>query len=146
MTKFSEIFESAVWRVRDFDSLFVPTENLEKQYSSFLKSAIADIEGFTQTELTYKEVDEKLVFVNTLTSAEINLLALGLVVKWLGPHFLNSDALKKGMYNKDYKEYGIGADKIATIYHELRREFEGKAKTMSFRVGDMTSWRAGSWR
>jgi hypothetical protein len=187
-TKFSEIFEKAIWKVRDFDSLIRTPESSENMYFHLLISAISDVQHYVPTPLTYKlveaeeppdnqdeedEVEEipeeptarrrrrrtapidpeppedddddeedpaavvkEYIFDEELPADVQELLALGVAVKWMEPFFLNSDALKKGMYNKDYKDFGLDADKIAGIYHNLRKLFEGKAKTMSFRYSN----------
>jgi len=135
-TKFSEIYEKAVWKVRDYDSLVRTPETSEAMYFNLLLSAIADVQHYTPIPLTYKKDGDEYIFDEELSAELQELLALGVAVKWLEPHFLNSDALKKGMFNKDYKDFGLDADKIAGIYHALRKLFEGKAKTMSFRYSN----------
>lgn len=173
-TKFSEIYEKAIWKVRDYDSLIRTAESSEQMYFHLLLSAISDIQHYAPVKLTFKEVEEAVeveeaaeteeaeeveeaageeenelppkkehVFDEELSFELQDLLALGVAVKWLEPHFLNSDALKKGMFNKDYKDFGIDADKIAEIYHGLRRLFEGKAKTMSFRYSNFERLKPG---
>ena len=135
MTKFSEIYEKALYRVRDFESLTRTTEMSEQMYSQLLMSAIADVQHYAPISLTFRQED--YVFDQELSLEIKDLLALGVAVKWLEPQFLNSDALKRGMYNKDYRDFGIDADRIAGMYHTLRRMFEGRARTMSFRHSDM---------
>ena len=174
-TKFSEIYERAIWKVRDYDSLVRTPQSSEAMYFHLLIGAITDVQHYTPTALTYKEIvdDEEAdpptsggrrrrrqrpepeleeepeepvkdyIFDEELSAELQELLALGVAVKWLEPHFLNSDALKKAIYNKDYKDFGLDADKIATIYHTLRRLFEGKAKTMSFRYSNFDRLTAG---
>lgn len=152
-TKFSEIYEKAVWKVRDYDSLVRTPESSEQMYFHLLLSAISDVQHYAPVTLNFKETQgeeedglpakKEYVFDEELTFDLQDLLALGVAVKWLEPHFLNSDALKKGMFNKDYKDFGINADKIAEIYHALRRLFEGKAKTMSFRYSNFDRLKSG---
>jgi len=209
-TKFSGIYEKAIWKVRDFDGLVRTPQSSEAMYFHLLLSAIADVQPHTKIPLTFKEyplsiVEEEedetadppdesgsrrrrrrrgvepaddliddpdpepdddepepdepepdeeeepepeetikdYIFDEELSLELQDLLALGVAVKWLEPHFLNSDALKKGMFNKDYKDFGLDADRIADIYHTLRRQFEGKAKTMSFRHSNFERLSAG---
>ena len=167
-TKFTEIYEKAIWKIRDFDSLLRTPEISDKMYFNFLLSAISDIEHYSPIPLAFSlypnpndddqdtddcgedpcectedeepEIEKEYVFDYELSHELKDLLSLGIAVKWMEPLFLNSDALKKGMYNKDYRDFGLDADRIAEIYHTLRRMFEGRARTMSFRHSNFERW------
>jgi len=194
-TKFSAIYERAVFKFSDYSFIDFESELKETVLRQHLMSAVVDFQHSCKADLTkygiYHEpgpepgepeasgrarrrrrrrspavVDEpdgegeeggepeesetgedkpEYAFEEDLDGEMVEILALGIVYYWLSAKALNSDMLRNVMHNKDYTSYSPAnlLKEIKELRIALKREYEGRIRTYSFRNGDIDKLRAG---
>ena len=141
-TKFSKVYESALFKVRDYAFLNSIIDYREAVMQKFLMSAIVDFQHSCVYDLTNYDLELEQ-FNDELDDEVIEILALGVQFHWLSAKTLNSELLKNIIHNSDYTSYSPGnlLKEIQTLRESVRKEYRAKIATYSFRHGDLESLR-----
>ena len=103
-----------------------------------------DFKHSSRVELTYNIYNNDpeapdYAFNNTLDDEIIEILSIGIVSHWLSAKALNSELLRNVMHNRDYNSYSPAnlLREIRELRTAVRREYEGKIRTYSFRNSEL---------
>jgi hypothetical protein len=116
MTKFRDVIDraSTLWRDYRLNKLFQTDEN---EYYTFLEGLMLnsiDMFDGCLTSLEYEEITEteddgeivtQCAFINTLSSKEIYILALGIMISWMTNNNNDITQMNLHMSSKDFKMY-----------------------------------------
>lgn len=126
-TAYTNIFERCTMKFKDYqlDKLYLADVNSYNDYlKGFLKSAIAK---FTECETDLSDRnDTTLVFNNTLTELEEEILANMIVLEWTGKELRSAEDLRRTLGDSDFKLYS-GANSLKekrNLYNETREEVD----------------------
>lgn len=77
-------------------------DTVDDMQLSYLKSAIVKFYRYCQNDLTDRN-DTTLIFTDTLTDEEIEILATGMLLAWLNPHIHRLQLLKQALSSSDFR-------------------------------------------
>lgn len=134
MTDFSEIYNRAIFRISNYDFLTIETSQRENILYNYLLSAQADFKYACPIDLTDADAEQGR-YNNDLDDEMIEILALGVAYYWVSSKTLNSELLHNTLTSKDYITYSPAnlLKEVQALRTSLRKEFNGKIKTYSFR-------------
>ena len=149
-TKFSAIYERAMYKFTDYSFLFGGANDMRSQslatinaakeaaLQNYLMSAIVDVQHGCNIDLNDFNLETKQFNIE-LSNEIIELLALGVAFQWISAKALNSELLKNRIHNSDYKSYSPGnlLSVIETLRDKIGKEFRGKINTYSARNGNV---------
>lgn len=101
MTPLSEVYNSFLQKITDFDILKLDEEDFFYECFQLLKSSVA---RFTVSN-DICIVEQSSEFNRVLTSLEIDILSLGMVLAWVEPKINNIALYKMKLSSKDYKSF-----------------------------------------
>lgn len=101
MTPLSEVYDSFLQKITDFDILKLEEEDFLNECFQLLKSSVA---RFAVSDDIYI-VEQSSEFNRVLTSLEIDILSLGMVLAWVEPKINNIALYKMKLSSKDYKSF-----------------------------------------
>lgn len=101
MTPLSEVYDSFLQKITDFDILKLEEEDFLNECFQLLKSSVA---RFTVSDDIYI-AEQSSEFNRVLTSLEIDILSLGMVLAWVEPKINNIALYKMKLSSKDYKSF-----------------------------------------
>ena len=141
-TKFSVIYDRAVFKFMDYTFINAVTEYKEGVLQRFLMSAIVDFQHVCEVDITKYDLEQEQ-FDNELNSEIIEILALGVAFYWLSAQALNRELLKNRIYNKDYTSYSPAnlLKEVQTLRETIESEYRGKINEYSFRHGSIETLR-----
>lgn len=144
MTKYSEIYNRAMFRFSDYSFLNLEDEIRNHIMQNFLKQAIVDFKPSCKVNLENFN-DELEEFNEDVGDEEQEILALGIAYYWLSHKALNSELLRNTMLRKDYNTYSPAnlLKEICSLRDELRKEYRGKINEYSFRYSDLDNLKVG---
>lgn len=137
-TKFSEIYERAIFKFTDYSFLTAITDFKEGVLQKYLLSSIVDFQHVCAVDIT--KYDLRLEeFENELDSEIIEILSLGIAFHWLSAQALNRELLKNRIYNSDYTSYSPAnlLKEVQTLRDTIEGEYRGKINEYSFRHGSI---------
>lgn len=142
-TKFSDIFNRAIFYFQDYEFLKADVERRDDIMSSLLLSAVADFQNSCSVDLTDYDTDNR-VFNVDLGDEEKEILALGIAYYWINRKALNSKLLKNLMTRSDYTTYSPAnlLKEISSLRDTLRREYRFKINEYSYRHGTLDTLKA----
>ena len=104
-TSYNDIYSLFLDKVNDYeiDKLIDDgeTDTVDAMQLSYLKSSIVKFYRYCKNDLTDRN-DTTLVFTNTLTLEEQEILAIGMIIAWLQPH-INRLQLLKQVVGSEFK-------------------------------------------
>lgn len=140
-TKFTEIYNRAMFRFTDFGFLNIYAEKRDEIMRNFLMSAIADFKHSCTVDLTDFKLDEENgdEFNKDVGFEEQEILACGVAYYWLSQKALNTELLRNSMTRKDYTTYSPAnlLDRITALRDSLKSEFRAKINEYSYRHGTL---------
>lgn len=135
-TKFSEVYERAIFKFTDYSFLTAITDFKEAVLQKYLLSAITDFQYACTVDITKydKELEQ---FDEELDNEMIEILSLGVAFYWLTAQAMNRELLKNRIHNSDYTSYSPAnlLKEIQSLRDEMGKEYRGKINTYSFRHG-----------
>lgn len=143
MTKFSEIFDRAAFRVSDYDFCRMTNSIKNAIFEKYLNSARVDFQPHCSVNLS--DIDYETKAFNIDLSEEIQeILALGIAYYWLSGKTIRSDLLKNKVYQKDYATFSPAnlLKEIQTLRKEIKQEFYSKIKEYGYRNSNLETLRA----
>lgn len=147
-TKFSEIYERAVFKFTDYSFLGADDIYKDALLQKYLLAAVADFQPMCNT-VDLNDYDLELgQFNNELDNEVIEILSWGIAYYWISAKALNSKLLRNMIHNKDYTSYSPAnlLKEITSLRDTVEQEFRGRTKTYSFRHGDIDTWKAQNKR
>ena len=143
-TKFTDIYNRAIFRFSDYSFLEFRPEKRDEILSSFLMSAKSDFVNSCSTNLNDYDLD-KGIFNNDLTDEEQEILALGIAYYWLSMKTMDSQLLKNIMTRKDYNTYSPAnlLKELSALKTSLKQEFRGRINEYSYRLGTLDTLKVG---
>ena len=143
-TKFSDIYEGAIFKITDYGFLNTANKYLKNAaLQRYLLSAVVDFQHSCRVDLKdYDKVKEQ--FNNDLDDEIIEILSLGIAYHWFSAKMLNSELLRNVIHQKDYTSYSPGnlLKVIKEAREAVRAEYTGKINTYSFRYGNIDTLKA----
>ena len=138
-TKFSEIYERAIFKITDYAVLNSDNEQMKKAVlQKYLLSAVVDFQHSCRIDLLdYDKEAEQ--FNNDLDDEIKEILATGVAYHWLSAKVMNSELLRNIIHKSDYTSYSpANLLKVAqSVRDSIRTEYTGKINTYSFRYGNI---------
>lgn len=111
MTKFRDVIDRATtfWRDYRLDKIYNEDQEVYYDYiEGFMLNSIDMFDGCL-TSLEYEEIEESGVtqyaFVETLSSKEIYILALGIAIAWMENNMLDITQMNLHLSTKDFKSF-----------------------------------------
>ena len=141
-TPFSDVYTAALLKFSESDLYNLDELDREDILFGYLKSAVADFMSVCYQDFTFDE--EEPAFTVDLTLEEVEILALGMALKWLNNKLLYSDALANHLSTKDYV-YNSPANLISSITslrNRLMDEYNHKIIDYSYRYSDIDELRS----
>lgn len=137
-TKFTDIYNKAIFRFSDYSFLNFNPEERDEILKSFLLSAKSDFVNSCSVDLDDYDLD-KGIFNGDLSDEEQEILALGIAYYWLSMKTMDSQLLKNIMTRKDYNTYSPAnlLKELSSLKTELRKEYRGRINEYSFRHGTL---------
>lgn len=143
-TKFSEIYERAIFKITDYGFLNAASDYLKTTaLQKYLLSAAVDFQHSCRVDLTdYDKVGEQ--FNNDLDDEIIEILSIGIAYHWLSAKALNSELLRNIVHKSDYNSYSPAnlLKEVQALRESIRAEYTGKINTYSFRYGNIDTLKA----
>lgn len=121
MTPYENVFKSFLSKIQDDTYIRLSEEVIEDDLITLMNAAISD---FRYPKVNLKNKNDMLMqFDSTLGLDEVEILAQGMVVHWLGRQLRSVDALRQNMTTKDFNTYSQASHINALV----RAEKESKA-------------------
>lgn len=137
-TKFSDVYDRAIFKITDYSFLTSITDFKEAVMQKYLFSAISDFQYACTVDIT--KFDTRVEqFDEELDNEMLEILSLGIAYYWLSAQVLNKELLKNRIYNKDYTSYSPAnlLNEMKSLREDLRAEYMGKINAYSFRHGNI---------
>lgn len=122
-TPFTELYESVLSKVRDYDFLNLEEAEIYEVLSDYLRPAIAAFRGCRQ-DLSQRTESN---FECNLTDTEIEILANYMVIAYLDSNYIRVPlALKQTLSSKDFNAFSPAnhLDKMITMREKYRKDNE----------------------
>lgn len=138
-TKFSKIYERAVFKFTDDTFLNTETEIKESVLRKYLISAAMDFQhccsnyDLTKYDLELEEFEEEL------SDEVIEILTLGIAYYWYKARTFDTKLLKNLIHKSDYTSYSPAnlLTSMRNLMEITQQEYVGKMRDYSYRYGDM---------
>lgn len=143
-TKYSEIYNRAMFRFTDYGFLDIYADKRDKIMRKYLMQAQVDFKPYCQVDLEDYNDDEEQ-FNQTLGNEEQEILALGVAYNWLSSKAISSELLHNTMIRKDYNSYSPAnlLKEITTLRSVLGQEYQGMMKEYSYRYSNLDKLKTG---
>ena len=100
-TEFQKIYDKFLFQVRDLEFDLLLDDELEQILYNYLENATIE---FKQCRQDLNDIDDIMgQFNQNLTSEEIYIVSLGMVLHWLRPKINREELLKQSIGDRDYK-------------------------------------------
>ncbi len=122
-TPFTELYESVLSKIKDYDFLNLEESQIYEVLSDYLRPAIASFRGCKQ-DLTQRN---KVKFKCKLTDTEIEILANYMVIAYLDSNYIRVPlALKQTLSSKDFNAFSPAnqLDKMVAMREKYRKDNE----------------------
>ena len=143
-TKYSDIYNRAMFRFTDYGFLDVYEDRRDEIMRNFLKAAQVEFANSCTEINDYNDENEE--FNSDLSDEVQEILALGVAYQWLSQKTLNSELLRNSMIRKDYNTYSPANlwKEMRTLRDDIYKEYRGKINEYSFRHGSIDKLKVGS--
>lgn len=135
MTKFRYVIDRAttLWKDYRLDNLYKTDETAYYNFlEGFMLNSIDMFDGCLQ-DLSYEEITEveddgeivtQYAFINTLTSKEIYILALGVSIAWMENNMLDITQMNLHLSTREFKTYSEanGIKQKSEVLDKMREE------------------------
>lgn len=111
-TPYSKIYERFSQKITDFNIVDMDDYSLSEMLRDWLCTAIINVR--TSTDLTIRD-DTNEVFVNDLSSLDVELLAMGMVIAWLDQRINSTEYTNLFVGGKEEKFYSPSQQLTALI-------------------------------
>lgn len=142
MTKFRDVIDRAttLWRDYRLDNLYKLDENTYYDFlEGFMFNSIDSFDGCLQ-DLSYEEITEtepdgeiitQYAFINTLTSKEIYILALGTAIAWMENNMLDITQMNLHLSTREFKTYSEanGIKQKSEVLDKMREDHSRNVTT-----------------
>ena len=130
MTPFSEIYDSFLSRITDYELGKLIDEDFESDLENKLKNAFNEFSAnaTNSIEINYENKTlsnpTNIKLNGSLTHLEINCLVYWMLYTWISPYVKNEEVLKMGIASQDYEKLSRAnmLDKLKTTSDGIRRE------------------------
>lgn len=139
-TSYATIYNAALFYFSDEKLFRLFEDEAAAILRGFMKQAVAEFTPYCKHDLTMCD-DEADSFTEDLTAVEVDIIALGMSVKWLHRYVLFSDNLVDKMSSKDYTYHSRGAliTALNAAYVTLSKEFQQRMFVYTYDNGDLSS-------
>ena len=143
-TKYSDIYNRAMFRFTDYGFLDVYEDRRDEIMRNFLKAAQVEFANSCTEINDYNDENEE--FNSDLSDEVQEILALGVAYQWRSQKTLNSELLRNSMIRKDYNTYSPAnlLKEMRTLRDDIYKEYRGKINEYSFRHGSIDKLKVGS--
>lgn len=137
-TKFTDIYDRAIFKFTDYTFLTIISDFKEAVLQNYLLSSVVDFQPVCTYDLSKYDL-EKEEFEETLGLEEIDILATGIAVYWLNGQALNKELLKNRVYSTGYNGFSPAnlLKEIHSLKADLEMDYWGKINVYSFRHGSI---------
>ena len=117
----NEIYEIFLSRIRDKDLALLSKEDMMEQLDIYLKRGLARCTAIKEVELD----SSTGAFTRNLTSLEIDIISLAMVLEWIYPRVNNIQNMYSRISDKDYTVFSQAKmlDSLKTLRDETEKEF-----------------------
>ena len=138
-TSFETIYKVALPYFRDGDLAAMYESEAEEVLYGYMRQAVASFTPYCKTDLTKRD-DHAREFTENLTDIEVDIIALGMSVRWARSYVLYSDNLRDKMSSKDYTYHSRGnlLASLNDLYKTLYNEFKQRMYSYTYDNGDLT--------
>ena len=121
-TSYDVIYDRFLTKITDYEMAELLEDEIETQLLKYLRSAISDFK-YAAKILSDRD-DVQLIFNNTLSDLEEEILAKFMIIHWLTPQILRLENVRNELGNKDFKLYSPAnfLDKITKMKAEIKSE------------------------
>lgn len=140
-TPYSSVFDRFLNKVTDYSFLNLSEEELERNFKSYLSSAIVH---FRRCKKDLFNTDETLeLFNEDLTPEEQEIIARLMVVEYLSPKLITSDLLQQTLNSKDFRLYSQAnhIKEIRELRNIMRKESTQMMMEYSYQHTSMDDFR-----
>lgn len=138
-TKFSKIYERAVFKFSDYTFLNTTTEIKESVLKQYLISSAMDFQhccpnfDLTKFDLELEEFEEDL------SDEVVEVLSLGVAYHWYKAHTFNTKLLRNVIHKSDYTSYSPAnlLTSMRNLMEMTYKEYIGKMREYSYRYGNI---------
>ena len=138
-TPFTEIYDGAIFKVRDSKLASLNLSDQEYVFKRFLKSAIADFAPKCKTFNLKDYNDETDEFTEDLDDEVKEILALGISQHWLDFQMRDKELLRNKMSTKDYQYFSPAnlVREMSTMRKQFMTEYKHKIIDYTYDHGDL---------
>lgn len=119
MTSYSEIYELALSKMREYGFVEMEADEIYAALSPYLRSAQIDFANICVNPLVSTLLDG--CYDADLSGEEIEILALGVVCHWTTAYVADADKLRNALGTKDYSVFSPA--NILTSVRSMREAF-----------------------
>lgn len=121
-TSYDVIYDRFLTKITDYEMADLLEDEIETQLLKYLRSAISDFKY--AVKILSERDDLQLIFNNTLSDLEEEILAKFMIIHWLTPQILRLENVRNELGNKDFKLYSPAnfLDKITKMKAEIKSE------------------------
>jgi hypothetical protein len=129
-TAYSEIYNMFEEKINDYDIAKLISDGyqstVDAMYLSYLKTAISKFKAYSKSDLADRN-DTTLVFTETLTDTEIDILSLLMVLEWIRPLINRVTLLKQALNNTDFRQFSQQAHlkELINLKKNTKEEIDG---------------------
>jgi hypothetical protein len=152
-TSCSEIVNIFLRKITDYDLPLM--EDRDEKVYSYLDSVCSSFNRICKYDLFNRQLkvvenndseeeekEEDTVeyeFVEDLDYETMDIIAEGMIVQWLQPHYYKLDNLKNIFNSSDFTSYSPAnlLEKVSNVYHTSKRNYENRIKNYSHYYGNM---------
>lgn len=139
-TKFSEVYERAIFKFTDYSFLNTITDFKEALLQKYMLASIADFYSVCLVDLNDYDLENEQFNVE-LDNEVIEILSWGIAYYWITAKALNSELLRNTIHNKDYTSYSPAnlLKEIQSLRSITEQEFHGRIRRYSFAHGNIAT-------
>lgn len=143
MTTFDEVFNIALWKFSDRDLPEYADEDRDAIMMRYLLPAASHAAAVTG-DPTFNINLSSGTFNGELTNEQIDIVATGIAYEWYSRRVLNSETIRNRLSNKDYSNHSPGTllEAMVKLRAQLKNDLDTKLIEYSFRIGDVSKWKA----
>lgn len=137
-TPFSDIYDRAIFKIRDGKLASLNMADQEFILKRFLKTAIADFAEHCLVDINDFD-DENDCFNVDLDNEVQELLALGIAQNWLDTQMRDKEMLRNKMSTKDYQYFSPAnlVREANTMREQFRKEYEHRLIRYTYAHGNL---------
>lgn len=143
-TKFTDIYNKAIFRFSDYGLQDLHPEKRDEILKTYLLSAVSEFSHACTQNINDYDSDNG-IFNEDLDNEVQEILAMGMTYHWISHKALNEELLQNLMTRKDYLTYSPAnlLKEISSLRTTLGQEYRGKINEYSFRNGNLGTLKVG---